>query len=126
MNLNTEGATFNSFGNFTEQFAVSGAIPELLLQSVSDIIRIFPAWPTDKDAKFTNLRAQNGFLVSAEQSGGAVTMLNITSTVGRELKLLAPWPTVFVNGQELTVAADGTVVVSTSAGQTLTFTQTGT
>jgi hypothetical protein len=61
------------------------------MQSVGDRIRIFPCWPREQDAKFTNLRAQGGFLVSAEQEDGKVTKLEITSTVGGTLRLLNPW-----------------------------------
>jgi alpha-L-fucosidase 2 len=78
-------------GHFTEQFAAAGAIAELLLQSVGDILRVFPAWPKEQDAKFENLRAQGGFLVSAEQQDGKVTKLQIVSTVGGQLRLLDPW-----------------------------------
>ena len=78
-------------GHFTEQFAAAGAVAELLLQSVGDIIRVFPAWPKEKDAKFENLRAQGGFLVSAEQQDGKVTKLHIVSTAGGKLRLLDPW-----------------------------------
>ena len=77
-------------GHFTEQFAAAGAIAELLLQSVGDVIRAFPAWPKEKDAKFFNLRAQGGFLVTAEQKAGKVVKLEITSTVGGKLRLLDP------------------------------------
>ncbi|MCY2990079.1 MAG: hypothetical protein NTY19_19725 [Planctomycetota bacterium] len=78
-------------GHFTEQFAAAGAIAELLLQSVGDILRVFPAWPKEQNAKFENLRAQGGFLVSAEQQDGKVTKLQIVSTVGGKLRLLDPW-----------------------------------
>jgi hypothetical protein len=78
-------------GHFTEQFAAAGAVAELLLQSVGDIIRVFPAWPKDKDAKFVNLRAQGGFLVSAEQKDGNVVKLEIKSTAGGRLQVLNPW-----------------------------------
>jgi hypothetical protein len=50
-----------------------------------------PCWPKEQDARFTNLRAQGGFLVSAAQKDGKVTKLEITSTVGGTLRLLNPW-----------------------------------
>jgi alpha-L-fucosidase 2 len=75
----------------TEQTAVAGLINEFLLQSVDNIIRVFPAWPKDKDASFTRLRARGGFLVTAEQKAGKITQLEITSTVGGKLRLLDPW-----------------------------------
>ena len=78
-------------GNYSEQMAAAGIVSELLLQSVGDIIRVFPAWPKEHDAKFANLRAQGGFLVSAEQKAGKVAKLHLTSTVGGRLRLLNPW-----------------------------------
>ncbi|MCG8311162.1 MAG: hypothetical protein MI975_27490, partial [Cytophagales bacterium] len=83
--------SFNSFGIYTEDFSCSGAITELLLQSVNDVVRVFPAWPKEKDGKFINLRAQGGFLVSAEQKDSEITRIEITSTVGGKFHFLSPW-----------------------------------
>ncbi len=99
MNLSRKKAAFNSFGHFTEMFAVSGAISELLLQSVDGIIRVFPAWPKKKDAEFQNLRAQGGFLVSAKQKDSEITGVAITSTVGGEFQFVSPWQKVQVKNQ---------------------------
>ena len=88
--LNRLGTGFNNYGHYTEQFGASMAIGELLLQSVEDVIRVFPAWPKDEDAAFVNLRAQGGFLVSSEQKGGKVVKLEVTSTVSGTLRLLNP------------------------------------
>ncbi len=74
-----------------ESIGVAAVVAEFLIQSVGDVIRVFPCWPKEKDAQFTNLRAQGGFLVSAEQKDGKVTKLEITSTVGGTLRLLSPW-----------------------------------
>ena len=74
-----------------ESIGVAAIVTEFLMQSVGDTIRVFPCWPKEQDAKFTNLRAQGGFLVSAEQKSGKVTRLEITSTVGGPLRLLNPW-----------------------------------
>lgn len=74
-----------------ESIGVAAIITEFLMQSVGDIIRVFPCWPKEQDAKFSNLRAQGGFLVSAEQKDGELTKLEITSTVGGRLRLLSPW-----------------------------------
>jgi hypothetical protein len=67
------------------------AVSELLLQSVRDAIRVFPAWPANQDARFENLRAQGGFLVGAVQKGGSVVKIEVISTVGGTLRLLDPW-----------------------------------
>ena len=75
----------------SEQAAVSRLITEFLLQSVDNTIRVFPAWPREQDARFAGLRAQGGFLVSAELRGGQIGSLSITSTVGGRLRVLSPW-----------------------------------
>ncbi len=96
-------------GHFTEQFAASMAVSELLIQSVGDIIRVFPAWPSEKSARFENLRAQGGFLVSAEQTDGQVKEIIVTSTVGGRLRILDPW-----TGKKI-------IERDTQPGQTLVF-----
>jgi len=83
---------FNDFGHYTEQFAAGMAISELLLQSVDDIIRIFPALSPGIRARFAGLRAQGGFLVSAEGTAENVAGLQIKSLYGGPLHLLSPWP----------------------------------
>lgn len=75
----------------SECVGVAAGISEFLLQSVGNTIRVFPCWPKDKDAAFTNLRAQGGFLVTAEQKAGKVVKLEIASTVGGKLRVLNPW-----------------------------------
>ncbi len=75
----------------SESVGLAAMISEFLVQSVDNTIRVFPCWPQDKDARFANLRAQGGFLVSAEQQAGKITKLEITSTVGGKLRLLNPW-----------------------------------
>jgi hypothetical protein len=74
-----------------ESVGVAAGISEFLLQSVKHTIRVFPCWPKDKDASYTHLRAQGGFLVTAEQQGGKVVKLEITATRGGKLRLLNPW-----------------------------------
>ena len=74
----------------TENTGVAAGITEFLLQSVNDVIRVFPGWPADKDAAFEGLRAQGGFLVAAERKGGEVTMLTVSATTGGKLRLIDP------------------------------------
>jgi hypothetical protein len=94
LSLNEGDHHFNSFGFYSENFSCSGAITELLLQSVDDIIRIFPAWPINMDASFRDLRAQGGFLVSALQKDSRIEEIEILSTSGGLLRMVSPWPNV--------------------------------
>lgn len=116
---------FNDFGHYTEQFGAAMAVSELLLQSVGDVIRLFPALSPGCRASFVNLRTQGGFLVTASGSHEAVTTLKIVSTVGGTLRLLSPWAAVEVKRggkyQPFTLDKNGIVAVQTKAGETLEF-----
>jgi alpha-L-fucosidase 2 len=106
-----------------ESWAFAGLTAELLLQSVDDIIRVFPAWPGEYDARFTDLRAQGGFLVSAAQTQKKTVSLVVKSTVGGPLRILCPWEKgIEVDGHALTTDAHGIVTLATESGQTLVFT----
>ncbi len=125
LTLNRLGYGVNDNGHYTEQFGASMAVSELLLQSVGDIIRVFPAWPQGKRAQFQNLRAQGGFLVSADMVEGDVKHLAVTSTVGGRLRLLSPWQKINVvrNGNPEALAIDdrGIVVLDTQPDDHLVF-----
>jgi len=55
------------------------------------VLRVFPVWPKDKDAAFTDIRCWDAFLVSGELKDGRVTHVNILSEQGRDLTLVNPW-----------------------------------
>jgi hypothetical protein len=55
-------------------------------------MRVFPVWPTEVDARFTNLRIQGAFLVSSELKNGGVAYINIISEKGKLILLENPWP----------------------------------
>ena len=95
-------------------------ISEMLIQSVGDVVRVFPAWPKDKGASFSRLRTQGGFLVSASLDNGQVTHLKVDSTVGGKLRILNPWPgnVVTVSGKETQVDSEGILTIDTLKGQT--------
>ena len=77
-------------------FAFASGIQEMLIQSHSGIIRLFPAIPSDwKDAGFKNLRAYGAFVVSASLIQGEVSEVKIIAEAGGELKLADPF-----NGEE--------------------------
>jgi len=118
---------FNDFGHYTEQFAATMVISEMLLQSVGDIIRLFPAWPRDREARFADLRAQGGFLVSASLSRGSVQPFVVTPTAKAKLRVLSPWPTIAVqrtergHWQELKLDERGIATMAVAPGQRLRF-----
>jgi len=106
---------WNAHGYYiTEQVAVARLVTELLLQSVGDVIRIYPAWPAGTDARFTDLPAQGGFAVSADQVGGTIGHVRIRATVDGTARVISPWgPKNFTVAEQDSNAA---VPVTTEAG----------
>lgn len=118
---------FNDFGHYTEQFGAGMAISELLTQSVDDIIRIFPALSPGIKACFFDLRAQGGFLVSADGTAENVKMLQIKSLYGGKLHLLSPWQKIEACTKKdqdfvpLETDQRGVASIQTKAGETWLF-----
>lgn len=72
-------------------FAFASGIQEMLLQSHTGTIRIFPALPEEwKDVSFGGLRAMGAFLVYAQMEGGEITRVRIYSEKGGMLKIARP------------------------------------
>lgn len=90
-------------------FAYAAGLQEMLLQSQSGVIEVFPAVPSNwEDIRFERLRAVGAFLVSAEKKGGEVTSLRVYSEKGGTLKIRSPW--------------DGSVIMrETRPGETVRF-----
>ena len=73
-------------------FAFASAIQEMLIQSHTGVVRIFPAIPESwKEVSFNNLRTYGAFLVSAEMENGIVVSVKIKSEKGGILKLKNPF-----------------------------------
>lgn len=72
-------------------FAFAAGIQEMLLQSHTGIVRIFPAIPSGwKNVSFKNLRAMGAFLVSAEKKDGQVINVRVFSEQGGLLRIASP------------------------------------
>ncbi|NQV31445.1 MAG: hypothetical protein HQ515_02070 [Phycisphaeraceae bacterium] len=127
LTLNRLGARFNANGHYTEQFAATMVLSELLVQSVGDVIRVFPAWPKERDARFHHLRTQGGFLVSAAMIDGKIGRIEVKSTVGGPLRIVSPWKNVTVyhadtaSRQSLVLDAQNIGQLSTQPGAHLIF-----
>lgn len=110
--------TGHAHGTFMgEMIGIAGLINEYLLQSVDNKIRLFPCWPKDEDASFVRLRAQGGFVVSADFKDGQVVSATIESVADRTLQLLSPWESIYVNGNKAEVDSDGLIRMITEPGQ---------
>ncbi|MBR5661343.1 MAG: hypothetical protein IKW99_07315 [Bacteroidales bacterium] len=72
-------------------FAYASGLQEMLLQSQSGVIEVFPAVPEEwKDIRFDKLRAIGAFLVSAEKKDGVVTSVSVYSEKGGRLRVISP------------------------------------
>ncbi len=72
-------------------FAFAAGVQEMLLQSHTGTIRVFPAIPSGwSEVSFENLRAQGAFLVSAMMKEGQVSELRIRAEQGGRLRLMLP------------------------------------
>lgn len=73
-------------------FAFAAGVQEMLIQSHTGIIHLFPAIPKAwQDAKFTSLRTVGAFLISAQQKKGDVVSVTIRSEKGGVCKLKNPF-----------------------------------
>lgn len=73
-------------------FAFAAAIQEMLIQSHTGIVQIFPAIPESwKTLKFDKLRAEGAFLITAKKEEGLVEYVKIYAEKGGLLKLKNPF-----------------------------------
>lgn len=82
---------------------VPNTINEMLCMGHQDLLRVFPVWPRDKEALFSQLRAEGAFLVTSELKSGIVTYVSVFSEQGRPLNLVNPW-----KGKKVSLETDGT------------------
>ncbi|WP_157518877.1 discoidin domain-containing protein [Herbidospora mongoliensis] len=100
------------------------AINSMLLQSDLGIMRVFPVWPSGKNGSFVKLRAPGGFVVSSARANGQASYVDVTSTVGGQLRLQNPWPGrgVTVTGGVTPVLSNDVITFSTAASATYSIT----
>ncbi|MER7008806.1 hypothetical protein ABT297_37985 [Dactylosporangium sp. NPDC000555] len=137
-NLRTE-ATSSSFTNMAIHHnggglenvnVVPSGVSEMLLQSFQNDVKVFPNWPSNTNAKFGDLAAYGGFLISADLENNAVQYVRAVSQKGRSLVFTNPWPgqtlELYRNGASAGTVSGTRVTVTTSAGETLHLAPAGT
>lgn len=73
-------------------FAFAAGVQEMLIQSHTGVIQIFPAIPEGwRDVSFHTLRTEGAFLVSAQRTDGKVERVEIASEKGGICKLKNPF-----------------------------------
>lgn len=98
--------------------AFAAGVQEMLLQSHTGILRIFPAIPDNwKDVSFRNLRGMGAFIVSAEMKGGNTEYVRIVSEKGGRLRIAVPFDGEFkINDGKRYVLKDGILELETNVG----------
>jgi alpha-L-fucosidase 2 len=107
-------------------FAAAAGVQEMLLQSYSGTIRVFPAIPADwQDVSFKTLRAEGAFLVCAQRQCGQTRTVEILSERGGTCRLENPFRDAGYDVEGISQGAimeDGNdFVVETTPGQKIIF-----
>ena len=101
-------------------FAFAAGVQEMLIQSHSGMVRIFPAIPAGwPDVAFSSLRTEGAFLVSARRTQGQVMDVRIVSEKGGLLRLANPFETVFTIDGKWDKASRLIIEIPTKPGQTI-------
>lgn len=105
-------------------FAFASGVQEMLLQSHTGVVRIFPAIPSDwADASFDQLRTMGAFLVSAKRAEGKTVSVTIKSEAGGTIKLADPFDGAkyTVDSDSQPTSADGVISIDIEAGKQVTL-----
>jgi hypothetical protein len=94
---------------------------EILLNSRSGRIHLFPLAGQTNVVAFRNFQARGGFLVSAAKSGEGVYYLEIDARRSVPCQLMNPWPGKSVTVHELGNARPVAVTLDKSNGECLEF-----
>ena len=95
-------STHGFCGGWMETLGMVGVFNDMLMQSWSGVIELFPGWNRNLDAEFTSLRADGAFLVSARLRDRIVTEFSVYSEKGGTCKVANPWK----KGQVMTFACN--------------------
>ena len=99
-------------------FAFASAIQEMLIQSHTGIVHIFPAIPASWDTlSFDKLRAEGAFIISAKKENGAITIIEITTEKGGLLKFKNPFGTSNFKIDTEFKMENGTIIIDTKPNQ---------
>lgn len=101
-------------------FAFAAGIQEMLLQSHTGTIHLFPAIPPSwQDVAFDSLRAEGAFLISARRTQGQVLEVRIVSEKGGRLRMANPFEMVFTIDGKWDKASRPVIEIDTKPGQVI-------
>jgi alpha-L-fucosidase 2 len=117
------------YSNFTYRpftlegnFAFAQGVNELLLQSRSGYIEVFPAIPTSwANVSFNSLRTEGGFLISAEKKNGATSIVTIKAEKAGKLTIKLPADITPPSSFKTSALVAGAYEYKMQAGETVSF-----
>jgi alpha-L-fucosidase 2 len=105
-------------------FAFAAGIQEMLIQSHTGTVRLFPAIPEEwKDVSFNNLRTEGAFLISSVMEKGEVNKVKIISEKGGILKLQNPFKNTDLKCSSQFELRDNVMIFNTNPGQKISITK---
>ncbi len=113
------GMTYRPF-TLEGNFAFASGIHEMLLQSHTGIVHLFPAIPAEwSNAEFNNLRTEGAFLVSAKLKDNKVEQVIVVSEKGGQFRLKNPFKShdISIGDNDFTFY-DDTIILNAIAGET--------
>ncbi|MFV0592529.1 MAG: glycosyl hydrolase family 95 catalytic domain-containing protein [Draconibacterium sp.] len=120
------GKSGNTSRPFTLEgnFAFAAGIQEMLLQSHTGVVHIFPAIPGRwQNVSFENLRTYGAFLITAERKDGQTVSVEIISEKGGILKLKNPFATENIDaGNKSTNVNKGIITLNMDEGEKVRLT----
>ena len=125
-----ENLTVKQGGGAHETSGAIETINSMLLQTNGTVTRVFPCWPTARNAKFVRLRAKGAFLISSEMNNGGILYVDITSEKGNPITLMNPFAsgkavTLFRNGVKKGSLTGDTLSLTTSTNEVIELTPDG-
>ena len=104
-------------------FAFAAGIQEMLIQSHTGIVHIFPAVPREwKDISFFKLRTEGAFLISSIMKNGETKEIEILSEKGGLLKLYNPFINALFKSSSPSKLIDNIITIETNPGQKIRIT----
>jgi len=117
------GMTYRPF-TLEGNFAFASGIHEMLIQSHTGSVHVFPAIPADwRNVEFNKLRTEGAFLVSAKLKDGKVEKVGVISEKGGKVRLKNPFENYefMIEGIEYLIE-DKEIIVLTKPGETFELT----
>ncbi|MFK5974313.1 MAG: glycoside hydrolase N-terminal domain-containing protein [Flavobacteriaceae bacterium] len=103
-------------------FAFASGIQEMLIQSHTGIVHVFPAIPKSwKTLSFDRLRTEGAFIISAKKENGQVTSVHIHAEKGGILKLKNPFEDNSFTTNSAYETNENILIISTEVGQKIEF-----